>query len=415
MLKGVNKILAAVCMLAMVAPAFAMEIYTVKSNDYLYEIVKSHSIGGVSTSELTNAIKGINSNIPEITDNRIKTGDALIIPATKSEVETGLRLYRKQMIQGSYNQLSSDYNSSNTTKSSDQNNKEESSNDSNLFIIIIFFIAYIIVMIYGYIIDSRIENRKKTIKPELHEAEKRQLNILADSFNSYILNLHTASEEFISLRQELLNMMNNSEFNEIQNSAQNLILKLDKIIDFKNFYEDNLTDIENFYLKSQYYGKTITIFPQDYSKYIIKKYQQDFTYIMDDSTQCYTATDNEQIFSKLVDAFYHCKNLNLDKSQIEFLLINSLYHLELEKATAMVNFAFNEIIKQDLQNCNISELASVSLTYIRMQQNSQLMNEYPIHRYKYISSDEDILKSIYLAVNNSKLAYEDFEQAVFDT
>ncbi|GMN89158.1 LysM peptidoglycan-binding domain-containing protein [Francisella sciaenopsi] len=108
MFKGINKVIAVGCALAMAMPVFAMEIYTVKSNDYLYKIAKSHSISGVSTSELTDAIKGINkSEIPGIVDNRIKIGDKLAIPTTKGEVEDGLTLTRNQMIQGSYNQSSS--------------------------------------------------------------------------------------------------------------------------------------------------------------------------------------------------------------------------------------------------------------------------------------------------------------------
>ncbi|MBK2296812.1 LysM peptidoglycan-binding domain-containing protein [Francisella philomiragia] len=108
MFKGINRVIAVGCALAMAVPVFAMEIYTVKSNDYLYKIAKSHSINGVSTSELTDAIKGINkSEIPGIVDNRIKVGDKLAIPTTKGEVEDGLTLTRNQMIQGSYNQPSS--------------------------------------------------------------------------------------------------------------------------------------------------------------------------------------------------------------------------------------------------------------------------------------------------------------------
>ncbi|MBK2079410.1 LysM peptidoglycan-binding domain-containing protein [Francisella orientalis] len=108
MFKGINKVIAVGCALAMAMPVFAMEIYTVKSNDYLYKIAKSHSISGVSTSELTDAMKGINkSEILGIVDNRIKIGDKLAIPTTKGEVEDGLTLTRNQMIQGSYNQPSS--------------------------------------------------------------------------------------------------------------------------------------------------------------------------------------------------------------------------------------------------------------------------------------------------------------------
>lgn len=86
-----------------------MEIYTVKSNDYLYKIAKNHAVTGVSISELTDAIKGINkSEIPGIIDNRIRIGDKLAIPTTKAEVEDGLTLMRNQIIQSSYQQPSSD-------------------------------------------------------------------------------------------------------------------------------------------------------------------------------------------------------------------------------------------------------------------------------------------------------------------
>ena len=109
MLKGINKLLVAGFALAMVSPAFSMEIYTVKSNDYLYKIAKNHAVTGVSISELTDVIKGINkSEIPGIIDNRIKIGDKLAIPTTKAEVEDGLTLMRNQIIQSSYQQPSSD-------------------------------------------------------------------------------------------------------------------------------------------------------------------------------------------------------------------------------------------------------------------------------------------------------------------
>lgn len=109
MLKGISKVLVAGFALAMVSPVFSMEIYTVKSNDYLYKIAKNHAVTGVSISELTDAIKGINkSEIPGIIDNRIKIGDKLAIPTTKAEVEDGLTLMRNQIIQSSYQQPSSD-------------------------------------------------------------------------------------------------------------------------------------------------------------------------------------------------------------------------------------------------------------------------------------------------------------------
>ncbi|BCD91708.1 peptidoglycan-binding protein [Francisella halioticida] len=105
MFKGINKILIAGVALAAIQSALSMEIYTVKSGDYLYKIAKIHSVKGISNSELTDAIKGINkSEIPGIVDNRIKIGDKLAIPTTKGEVEDGLTLVRNQMIQGSYDQ-----------------------------------------------------------------------------------------------------------------------------------------------------------------------------------------------------------------------------------------------------------------------------------------------------------------------
>lgn len=105
MFKGIGKIFIAGVALVAIQSAFSMEIYTVQSNDYLYKIAKSHTINGVSISDLTDAIKGINkSEIPGIVDNRIKVGDKLAIPTSKSEVEDGLTLTRNQMIQGSYDQ-----------------------------------------------------------------------------------------------------------------------------------------------------------------------------------------------------------------------------------------------------------------------------------------------------------------------
>ncbi|ADA77803.1 LysM peptidoglycan-binding domain-containing protein [Francisella tularensis] len=109
MLKSISRVLVAGFALAKVSPVFSMEIYTVKSNDYLYKIAKNHAVTGVSISELTDAIKGINkSEIPGIIDNRIRIGDKLAIPTTKAEVEDGLTLMRNQIIQSSYQQPSSD-------------------------------------------------------------------------------------------------------------------------------------------------------------------------------------------------------------------------------------------------------------------------------------------------------------------
>ncbi|OIN83544.1 LysM peptidoglycan-binding domain-containing protein [Francisella sp. TX07-6608] len=109
MLKSISRVLVAGFALAMVSPVFSMEIYIVKSNDYLYKIAKNHAVTGVSISELTDAIKGINkSEIPGIIDNRIRIGDKLAIPTTKAEVEDGLTLMRNQIIQSSYQQPSSD-------------------------------------------------------------------------------------------------------------------------------------------------------------------------------------------------------------------------------------------------------------------------------------------------------------------
>jgi len=118
MLKSIKKILIAGTALVAVQSVFSMEIYTVKSSDYLYKIAKNHSITGISTSEMTDAIKGINkSEIPGIVDNRIRVGDKLAIPTTKDEVEDGLTITRNQMIQGSYGS-SSDKSSSSSTKDS---------------------------------------------------------------------------------------------------------------------------------------------------------------------------------------------------------------------------------------------------------------------------------------------------------
>lgn len=123
--KGINKILIAGAALVAIQPAFSMEIYTVKPGDYLYKIAKSHSVKGISNSELTDSIKGINkSEIPGIVDNRIKVGDKLAIPTTKGEVEDGLTLVRNQMIQGSYDQ-------SNNTTSSTPSDSNESTSDNN--------------------------------------------------------------------------------------------------------------------------------------------------------------------------------------------------------------------------------------------------------------------------------------------
>ncbi|MED7788191.1 LysM peptidoglycan-binding domain-containing protein [Francisella sp. 19X1-34] len=128
MFKSINKILIAGVALAAIQSAFSMEIYTVKSGDYLYKIAKTHSVKGISNSELTDAIKGINkSEIPGIVDNRIKIGDKLAIPTTKGEVEDGLTLVRNQMIQGSYGQTdkgsTAKPTSSNSTPSSVTSNK----------------------------------------------------------------------------------------------------------------------------------------------------------------------------------------------------------------------------------------------------------------------------------------------------
>ena len=77
---------------------FAMDIYTVKSNDYLYKIIKAYTIKGVSNSDMIDAIKGINkSENPDIVDNTIKVGEKLAIPTTKSEVKDGISLYQEKM------------------------------------------------------------------------------------------------------------------------------------------------------------------------------------------------------------------------------------------------------------------------------------------------------------------------------
>lgn len=104
MLKNISKILIAGSAIVALQPLYSMEIYTVKSGDYLYKIAKSHTVNGISTGELTDSIKGINkSEVPGIVDNRIKIGDKLAIPTTKDEVEDGLTLVRNEMVQGTYN------------------------------------------------------------------------------------------------------------------------------------------------------------------------------------------------------------------------------------------------------------------------------------------------------------------------
>ncbi|KEI35256.1 LysM peptidoglycan-binding domain-containing protein [Allofrancisella frigidaquae] len=112
MLASVKKIFVASVVVAVTNISFGMEIYTVKPGDYLYKIAKSHVIDGVSSSELTDAIRGINkAEIPGIVDNRIKIGDKLALPTTKSEVEDGLALARNQILQGSYENESQQDNS----------------------------------------------------------------------------------------------------------------------------------------------------------------------------------------------------------------------------------------------------------------------------------------------------------------
>jgi Tfp pilus assembly protein FimV len=133
MYRGIGKIFIAGAVIAMVQPAFSMEIYTVKSNDYLYKIAKNHSISGISTSEMTDAIRGINkSEIPGIIDNRIKIGDKLAIPTTKGEVEDGLTLTRNQMIHGSYDQTTNDSSDTSPSTTVERPSLSNSSASSDL-------------------------------------------------------------------------------------------------------------------------------------------------------------------------------------------------------------------------------------------------------------------------------------------
>ena len=105
MLKNITKIFVSGTALIALQPVYSMEIYTVKPGDYLFKIAKANTISGVSTGELTDAIKGINkSEVPGIVDNRIQVGNKLAIPTTKDEVEDGLTLSRNSMMGGSYNQ-----------------------------------------------------------------------------------------------------------------------------------------------------------------------------------------------------------------------------------------------------------------------------------------------------------------------
>lgn len=135
MLKSISKFLIAGVAMVAIQPAFSMGIYTVKSNDYLYKIAKSHSVSGTSVSEMTDAIKGINkSEIPGIVDNRIKVGDKLAIPTTKDEVEDGLTITRNQMINGSYGDSGSSSKSSSNEPSRSKlgdNSMVSSNSDEN--------------------------------------------------------------------------------------------------------------------------------------------------------------------------------------------------------------------------------------------------------------------------------------------
>lgn len=113
MLKNIIKFCAAGCLVITVNTVFAMDIYTVEPNDYLYKISKTHSVKGISISQLTDSIKGINkAEIPGIVDNRIKVGDKIAIPTTKDEVEDGLTMAHNQIMDQSYNQPASAQHSS---------------------------------------------------------------------------------------------------------------------------------------------------------------------------------------------------------------------------------------------------------------------------------------------------------------
>lgn len=102
MLKNIIKIFVAGTAILALQSAYSMEIYTVKSGDYLYKIAKAHTVEDVSVGELTDAIKGINkSEIPGIVDNRIRVGNKLAIPTSKDEVEDGLTLSRHKAKQNS--------------------------------------------------------------------------------------------------------------------------------------------------------------------------------------------------------------------------------------------------------------------------------------------------------------------------
>ncbi|GAB4222309.1 MAG: LysM peptidoglycan-binding domain-containing protein [Francisella sp.] len=130
MLKRIHKKFLLIIALAITGQSYSMEIYTVKSNDYLYKIAKNHAIDGVSVSDLTDAIKGINkSEIPGIVDNRIGVGDKLAIPTTKDEVEDGLTLMRNQILQNSYNNNSNNMSSQSSNLSNNSNVANISSQD----------------------------------------------------------------------------------------------------------------------------------------------------------------------------------------------------------------------------------------------------------------------------------------------
>ena len=99
MLGKLKKVIFVAGLVGFASSAISMDIYTVKSNDYLYKIAKNNPVSGVSISELTDAIKGINkSEIPGIENNRISVGDKLALPTNKDEVEDGLMLARGQSV-----------------------------------------------------------------------------------------------------------------------------------------------------------------------------------------------------------------------------------------------------------------------------------------------------------------------------
>jgi len=74
--------------------ANAMQIYTVRSGDYLNKVANKFPISGVSKGNYIIAIKGINyEELPKILKNVIIVGQKIALPQTKKEVDDGIEMY----------------------------------------------------------------------------------------------------------------------------------------------------------------------------------------------------------------------------------------------------------------------------------------------------------------------------------